>query len=67
MSENELIRNSMGGVGDEDNKNDAIISICESDPVDWIKVEEKLKKIYVCLIVTPGAGLIPHLRQLHCP
>lgn len=38
MSENELIRNSMGGVGDEDNRNDAIISLCESDPVDWIKV-----------------------------
>jgi hypothetical protein len=37
MSENELIRNSMRE--EEDNDNDSIIAICETDPIDDVKLD----------------------------
>jgi hypothetical protein len=69
MSENELIRNSMGGIGEDDSRNDSIITLCEGEAVDQVAIEERFKKIYVPLPLsrrpssTPPAAATPPLNS----
>lgn len=45
MSENELIRNSLRE--EEEGEYDSVIAICEADPLDEVRIEERLRKIFV--------------------